>query len=116
MDPSSPTRLISEFYIALWAQLDSLSDERRWVRAVGPQHGLERVDSTLKQLWAAPQPSALPVSVRQLETDRARALEFLDEWHKAGPQDRNKLRARLEELRGYFEQQGVAFGAAAAGA
>jgi len=116
MDSTNPMRLLSAFYIALWGQLDALSDERRWVRTVGSraQGELEqRADDVLKELSVTSQVT-LSISLKQLEADKARAQEFLYEWHGSQPEARERLRARLEELRGYFEQQGLAFGAAAA--
>ena len=102
--------LLSEFYIALSGEIDSLSDEHRWVRISGESSGQSASDAILKQLLETSNGQGLPVSLDRLHGDRRRATELVVQWRTAPPGQRRALSRSVEELRAYLQEKGLGFG------
>lgn len=106
-------RLLSEFYILLWGDVDSLSDEHRWIRIIGPHDSKRTPASILEELRNASHHQQLPVPLDKLTDDYERARELIETWVHASPEARKGLRKRMEETRAYLQERGLAFGALA---
>ena len=110
----SAFKLLSEFYIALWGELDALSDEYRWVRIVGEKETRRKAKTIFEQLKQVSPKEKLPVPIDQLKVDLEQATEFIEKfakkWDKAEPRERKDLRKSLDEMRARFQERGLAFG------
>ncbi len=107
----SAFRLLSEFYIALWGQLDALSDEHRWVRITGEQRATRAAKDILEELRKlSHRGETLPISLEELQADLTKSAKFVDDWQRAFPGERKGLRKRIEEMQAYLQERGLAFG------
>jgi hypothetical protein len=106
-------QLLSEFYISLWGEIDSVSDEHRWVRISGQRDGNTVTDAILKQLHAVLNHQQSPISFDQLDRDRGQVTELITQWQSSTPDQRVSLRKSLEETRAYVQEKGLAFGSLA---
>lgn len=115
--------LLSGFYILLWAQLDSLFDEHRWVRRPPDEHATPRTPkdilgelSKLKR-----EVITLPMSMEQLKGEADRTQKLVDEWmtlqvalkkdpkNKGSLNQKNNLHRAIQDMRALFQERALAF-------
>ena len=102
-------RSVSDFYILLWGDVDSLSDEHRWIRIIGERDSKRTSASILEELKNASYHQQLPVSLDELTHDYERTRELIETWVHASPEARRELRRRWEETRAYLQDRAHAF-------
>ena len=115
--------LLSGFYTLLWAQLDSLFDEHRWLRVPPDETQVARTpEVVLKELSALQQKGLpLPVSLAQMRSETESIKKLVVNWRdlqgqlKQKPKNKdlldqkNELHRKIQDMRALFEDRALAF-------
>lgn len=119
--------LLSGFYTLLWAQLDGLFDEHRWVRAPLKEGAKTRTPEDILEGLSELEGNGLtlPTSINQLKVEVTVTKQLVAKWKdlpdglKQQPADRGSPRELPEEVsnlhraiqdkRALFEERAVAF-------